>query len=366
MKSRKNRAVTAFLTIAMLFVFTAAPVPVFAAPREIMDARSGVVRIWGEEALGGGWYSVSTGTGFIVGTEEDWYIVTNAHVVDAKTQEGEASKPLEEIYVMYETHSKLRARLVAFDPGRDIAILKVSENIPGKMVLTLNPNRAAGDEVYTSGYPDDGTGGLENDTLYTGADHQTVTSGTILSVGEFSGSSSMPEFGTTVIRVTVPIYSGNSGGPLFAADGTVIGVVRSSSSTLEPGDPAYRASAVEGSELMLLLDEYSIRYYAVPPEEPEEKPNSTYIDGDGSSANYFPPPESGNYTAPNDFGNGNGLDMGQMAANIIWFIVVFACIGVGIIIYAARRSRGRVSAQQQYPQQRSSQQIGRASCRERV
>ncbi len=135
------------------------------------------------------------GSGFIV--DADGHIVTNNHVIDGARK----------VTVTLEDGTELAARVVGRDPRTDIALLKVEA---GKALphVTLGDSDAAqpGDWVVAVGNPF-GLGG-------------TVTAGVVSARGRTIGAGPYDDF----LQVDAPINRGNSGGPLFAQDGSVIGV----------------------------------------------------------------------------------------------------------------------------------------------
>ncbi len=147
------------------------------------------------------------GTGFIL--SRDGYMVTNYHVVQGETRisvtlfrRGEAG---------YRRHELERVRIVALQPLRDIALLRLDpeelENGELPTVMLAQPRRqdelAVGDLVFTIGNPL----GLE----------RSVTQGIVSSTTRTMG-------GLRFIQTDASINPGNSGGPLFNARGEVVGI----------------------------------------------------------------------------------------------------------------------------------------------
>ncbi len=135
------------------------------------------------------------GSGFIV--DAKGYVVTNNHVV----------KDASDIQVTLADGRKLPAKVVGVDPKTDLAVLQVRSDTPLPH-LALGDSDAArvGDWVVAVGNPF-GLGG-------------TVTAGILSARGRQIGEGPYDDF----LQVDAPINRGNSGGPLFAQDGTVIGV----------------------------------------------------------------------------------------------------------------------------------------------
>ena len=139
--------------------------------------------------------SQALGSGFII--SDDGYIVTNNHVVDGA----------ETITVKLSDDTEYEAELVGTDPLTDIALLKVA---PDEALPTVawgdSKTVRPGDEALAIGNPF-GLGG-------------TVTSGIVSAVSRDIRSGPYDDF----IQTDAAINRGNSGGPLFNADGEVIGV----------------------------------------------------------------------------------------------------------------------------------------------
>lgn len=132
----------------------------------------------------------SSGTGFVVSTFGD--VLTNAHVVAG-------CKTL--------TFDGMPAELSATSVELDLALLKVEE-WEGSEVASFSPAPARlNSDVTVVGYPLAG--------LLAGLN---VTRGAVSSQMGLGGS-------VTSMQITAPVQPGNSGGPVLAADGEVIGVV---------------------------------------------------------------------------------------------------------------------------------------------
>lgn len=148
------------------------------------------------------------GTGFLV--SEDGYIMTNRHVVDGK--EGTQYT----VILNDEAHrgEKVPAKVLARDPGNDIAVLKIE--MGGLPFLTFADSSAlqVGQTAIAIGYA---LGEFEN-TVSKG-----VVSGLSRSITAGNGMG-MSEQLTGVIQSDAAINPGNSGGPLLNINGDVIGM----------------------------------------------------------------------------------------------------------------------------------------------
>ncbi len=134
------------------------------------------------------------GSGFIV--DAAGHIVTNNHVVEGATR----------VTVKLDDGRELVARIVGRDPRTDLAVLKVEgANLP-HLSLGDSDKVRVGDWVVAVGNPF-GLGG-------------TVTAGILSARGRDIQSGPYDDY----LQVDAPINRGNSGGPLFGQDGSVIGV----------------------------------------------------------------------------------------------------------------------------------------------
>jgi len=133
------------------------------------------------------------GSGFFVSA--DGYVVTNNHVVaGAKSVE-----------VVTDDGRTLQAKVVGTDQKTDLAVLKVEgKNFPFVNFSDHDPR--IGDWVVAVGNPF-GLGG-------------TVTAGIVSARGRNIDSGPYDDY----IQIDAPINKGNSGGPTFDVDGSVIGV----------------------------------------------------------------------------------------------------------------------------------------------
>ncbi len=146
--------------------------------------RDGVVTIEGE---------LGAGTGFIF--DEKGLVLTNQHVIDESN----------EIRVRFDKNTSVKARLLAVDEERDLAVLQINLSaLPKSRVLkmaaneTIEPPVFEGEHVFTIGSP--------------------VNQEKILSSGIVS------KIEARAIISDISFSAGNSGGPLFNSIGEVVGV----------------------------------------------------------------------------------------------------------------------------------------------
>lgn len=160
----------------------------------------------------------SEGSGFVYA---DGRVLTNAHVVAGMTS------------IRVEAGAVHRsARVVLFDPQRDVAVLAVSGlDVPA---LTFDPTPAAsGTDAIVAGYPEDGPFDVEP--------------ARIRNRERINGSDIYQDDGTRVSRDIYAVRSvvrpGNSGGPLLGIDGRVLGVVFATA--VDSADTGYALTAAE-------------------------------------------------------------------------------------------------------------------------
>ncbi|HVZ08794.1 DegQ family serine endoprotease [Rhodopila sp.] len=137
----------------------------------------------------------SLGSGFII--DPSGYVVTNNHVIDGA----------DEISVILQDNTTLKATVVGRDESGDIALLKVKTDKPLPTVeFGDSSTMRVGDWVLAIGNPF-GLGG-------------TVTAGIVSARGRDIHQGQYDDF----IQTDAAINRGNSGGPLFNMDGQVIGI----------------------------------------------------------------------------------------------------------------------------------------------
>jgi 2-alkenal reductase len=159
---------------------------------------------------------VGSGTGFIINEQGD--IVTNWHVVDQ-------GQEFQVVFANGEIHD---AELIGSDQISDLAVVRVSGDLPGIVSFGDSSALLPGEPVLAIGSP-------------LGAFTNTVTEGIVSAVGrDFPlDASSGPQMYTNLIQHDAPINPGNSGGPLFNLKGEVVGV-----NTL--GIPSEQGQPVQG------------------------------------------------------------------------------------------------------------------------
>ncbi|SDG28205.1 serine protease Do [Limimonas halophila] len=137
----------------------------------------------------------SLGSGFVI--DEEGYVVTNHHVV----------KKADEVTVILQDDTQIKAEIVGSDPETDLALLKIDADKELTALSWGDSEKARiGDWVLAIGNPF-GLGG-------------SVTAGIVSARGRDINAGPYSRY----IQTDTAINQGNSGGPLFNMDGQVIGV----------------------------------------------------------------------------------------------------------------------------------------------
>jgi S1-C subfamily serine protease len=139
------------------------------------------------------------GTGFVYAPNR---VLTNAHVV-AGTQQ---------VQIELGTHETTAATVVLFDPRRDVAVLDVPGLDAPALPFAAKPAKT-GDPALVLGYPENGP--------------FTVRSARVRSETTAGGSDIYGNGGLSrsIYAIRAIVRSGNSGGPLLAPNGRVLGMV---------------------------------------------------------------------------------------------------------------------------------------------
>lgn len=140
-------------------------------------------------------FSQSLGTGFLV--SEDGLVATSNHVIQDATS----------IEVDFNGHKYLASK-VAKDEANDLAIIRIDGEFP-YLEIKGSEETMIGEEIFTVGFPNPELQGYE----------PKMTAGVISSM---SGVQDDP----TCYQISVPVQPGNSGGPLMAKNGDVLGIIK--------------------------------------------------------------------------------------------------------------------------------------------
>ena len=141
------------------------------------------------------------GSGFVYAPER---VMTNAHVVAGVRNGGPT------VYVM--GGAKYRARVVVYNPRRDIAVLAVPGL--GQRTLAFNPSAKSRDNSVVAGYPRGHPGFVA--VAARVRTRQFAKGPDIYHAGQVKRE---------IYAIRGTVEPGNSGGPLLASDGTVYGVI---------------------------------------------------------------------------------------------------------------------------------------------
>ncbi|MDQ6970758.1 MAG: tetratricopeptide repeat-containing serine protease family protein [Mariprofundus sp.] len=165
------------------------------------------------------------------------YVVTNHHVVAGH----------KEIVLIRKDGKLIKASVAVDDVGNDLALLKPEsmEYMPPSLPLADHP-AIVGEKVFTIGYPHPDLMGAE----------PKLTQGII---NAKTGMRNDPR----VFQISVPIQSGNSGGPLLNMRGEVVGITTSKISAVKifkwTGDMPQNVNyAVKSSYIHILLSSASL------------------------------------------------------------------------------------------------------------
>jgi S1-C subfamily serine protease len=161
--------------------------------------RASVVKLEGQGCGG-----IVEGSGFVVGSN---LVATNAHVVAG----------IHHPYVEDDNGSH-SGTVIWFDPNLDFAVLRVS-NLAGKSLVISDKHVATGTPGVVLGYPG---GGSFTANPAAVMDQFTAVGRDIYGRGQTSRD---------VYELRANVIPGNSGGPLVAKDGAVIGVIFAESTT---------------------------------------------------------------------------------------------------------------------------------------
>jgi 2-alkenal reductase len=184
----------------------------------------------------------SQGSGFVVSPEG--YILTSSHVITT-AGDGGVAKPADKVYVEFQDHDRVEAKIVGWDVFDDVGLLRVPSSAHALRPVPLGNSGAVtvGEPVAAIGSP------FGNDnSLAVG-----VVSATERSVESLTSDFNLVD----AIQTDAPINHGNSGGPLFDARGRVIGInaqIRSTSGNGEGVGFAVPINSAKRSMEQLIAD----------------------------------------------------------------------------------------------------------------
>ena len=226
-------------TLLCIFMLTTLVLPVYAAtdvPDAVMNASRSVVRILSES-----YSSSATGSGFVIQNKPgEVLIVTNNHVVDGDPYS---------ISVWIGEQDMVNAEVVFKTAEKDLCLLKVEDKMAIPALPLAQTDAQQGEAVFAVGFP--GVADIFSDVDAHTADEATITDGIISAVRTLT----IEDDGAPVklLQINAAINAGNSGGPLFNAQGQVIGV-----NTYGINNAQGVFGAIDISELQILLEENKI------------------------------------------------------------------------------------------------------------
>ena len=189
-------------------------------PEAVYAARApGVVTIYANLGLDG----TAQGSGFVV--DRDGVILTNAHVITNAAEARTNVQGARAVYIEFADGERIRGRVVGWDLFSDVGVIRVrpADHALEPVPLGNSANVVVGEPVAAIGSPFG-----KQSSLTVGVVSATGRSIDSLASGGFTVSNA--------IQTDAQINRGNSGGPLFDADGRVIGInaqIESTSGTNE-------------------------------------------------------------------------------------------------------------------------------------
>jgi S1-C subfamily serine protease len=171
------------------------PDPALLNSSGVTKARSKVFKIYGDAPQCNRGIE---GSGFVY---DDKHILTNAHVVAGTSD-----------VAVVTGQGQLTAHVVLYDPRRDVAVLYVPDLNAGPLAFTPKP-ADTGANAIVLGYPEDGPFDVRPARV---RDRENIDGHDIYGHGNIERE---------IYSIRSTVRSGNSGGPLIAPDGTVLGMV---------------------------------------------------------------------------------------------------------------------------------------------
>jgi S1-C subfamily serine protease len=188
-------------------------------PEALYAARApGVVTIYANLGIDG----TAQGSGFVV--DRGGVILTNAHVITNAAEARTNVQGARAVYVEFSDGERIGGRVVGWDLFSDVGVIRVAPADHPLSAVPLGDSAkvVVGEPVAAIGSPFG-----KQSSLTVG-----VVSATGRSIDSLAGGFTV----SNAIQTDAPINRGNSGGPLFDADGRVIGInaqIESTSGTNE-------------------------------------------------------------------------------------------------------------------------------------
>jgi len=145
--------------------------------------------------------NTAAGSGFIISA--DGYILTNFHVVEPALQHNLP------ISVTMSSGDEFVAEVVGYEQANDVALLKIEATGLNPAVLGNSDNIRVGQKVYAIGNPFGTLVYTMTDGIVSARDRDVTVEGRVINTFQFSAA----------------VNRGNSGGPIYDANGEVIGIV---------------------------------------------------------------------------------------------------------------------------------------------
>ncbi len=189
-------------------------------PEAVYAARApGVVTIYANLGIDG----TAQGSGFVV--DRDGVILTNAHVITNAAEARTNVQGAQAVYIEFADGERIGGRVVGWDLFSDVGVIRVrpADHRLEPVPLGDSAKVVVGEPVAAIGSPFG-----KQSSLTVGVVSATGRSIDSLAAGGFAVSNA--------IQTDAQINRGNSGGPLFDADGRVIGInaqIESTSGTNE-------------------------------------------------------------------------------------------------------------------------------------
>ncbi len=163
---------------------------------EIKGSQDNIIRVFNEPRVPNTTPAKYGGTGFAISS--NGYVLTSYHVI----------KGADSVYIQNSKGISFKAKAYYTDAVNDIAILKVDdssfENLNSLPYSIKKNSTGIGELVYTLGYP-------KEDVV--------LGNGYVSSKTGLNGD-------TLAFQVAIPVYPGNSGGPLLDNNGNIVGVIK--------------------------------------------------------------------------------------------------------------------------------------------
>jgi 2-alkenal reductase len=196
---------------------TRPPAPSFDAAALYEARAAGVVTLYAQLPSG-----ESQGSGFVVNA--DGTILTNAHVITDVADRPQVVTGATDVYVEFRDGERVRGQIVGWDLFSDVGVVRVARAAHSLSPVPLGRSSGVrvGEPVAAIGSPF--------------GNQSSLSVGVVAATGRQINSLTSDYAVADAIQIDAPINHGNSGGPLFDARGTVIGInaqIRSDSGNAE-------------------------------------------------------------------------------------------------------------------------------------